>query len=188
MMDLILGAWPWYVTGPLIGLLVPAMLVLGSAFGVSGNLETLCTLAGAGKISNYFRVDLKARIPSLLFVIGSVLGGFIAVNWLTIENYSIDLSSDAVASISSLGISDVSGLQPLEIFNWDFLMSFKGFVMLCLGGFLIGFGTRYAGGCTSGHSISGLSGMQLISLVATIGFFIGGLISTHFLIPMILTP
>ena len=188
MMDLILGPWPWYVTGPLIGLLVPIMLVLGSVFGVSGNLETICSIAGAGKISDYFKFDLKSRMPNLLFVVGSVIGGFIAANWLTIENYSVDLSADALASISALGISDTTGLQPMELFNWEFLLSANGFILLCLGGFLIGFGTRYAGGCTSGHSISGLSALQLTSLIATIGFFIGGLISTHFLIPMILTP
>ena len=188
MIDFLFEPWPWYVTGPLIGLLVPTMLVLGSAFGVSANLETLCSIAGAGKISDYFRVDLETRMLNLLFVLGSVIGGFVAANWLTIENYSIELSSEAIVSISSLGITDTTGLQPMDIFNWNFLLSSNGLIMLCLGGFLVGFGTRYAGGCTSGHSISGLSGMQLISLIATIGFFIGGLVSTHFLIPLILTP
>ncbi len=127
-------------------------------------------------------------MPSLLFVLGAVMGGFIAANWLSIENYSIALSSDAIDSIQSLGVFDTTGLQPSELFNWEFLFSVNGLLLFCLGGFLIGFGTRYAGGCTSGHSISGLSSLQLTSLIATIGFFIGGLISTHFLIPLILTP
>ena len=56
-------------------------------------------------------------------------------------------------------------------------------MVLAVGGFLVGFGTRYAGGCTSGHAISGLSNLQLPSLVAVIGFFIGGLVMTHLIFP-----
>lgn len=185
-MDWILEPWPWYVTGPLIGLFVPAMLVLGSSFGISGNLETVCRLLGAGSVSDYFKFDLNSRIPSLLFVTGAVLGGFISANWLSNPYYSVDLSDAAVLSISELGVSDFNNLLPAQIFNWEFLFSIQGLVILCLGGFLIGFGTRYAGGCTSGHSISGLSSLNLTSLIATMGFFIGGLVSTHFLMPLIL--
>jgi uncharacterized membrane protein YedE/YeeE len=56
---------------------------------------------------------------------------------------------------------------------------------MVIGGFLVGFGTRYAGGCTSGHAISGLSNLQFASLIATIGFFAGGLIATHLLYPLL---
>jgi uncharacterized membrane protein YedE/YeeE len=53
--------------------------------------------------------------------------------------------------------------------------------LLLVGGVLIGFGTRYAGGCTSGH-VSGLSNLQIPSLKAVIGFF-GGLIMSYFYSP-----
>lgn len=145
----ILEAWPWYVSGPLIGAFVPLMLWLGSSFGVSGNLESICGLAGAGKVSDYFKFDFNSRVPGLLFVFGAIVGGFIAVNFLTLEDYSVDLSQAAVQSISDLGVTDFSGLQPTELFNWPFIASWKGLLLLCFGGFLIGFGTRYAGGCTS---------------------------------------
>lgn len=185
-MEWIVEAWPWYVSGPLIGIFVPMMLWLGSAFGISGNLESICSLVGAGRISDYFKFDLEPRIPGLLFVVGVILGGAIAGNWLTADGYSVALSNAAIESISELGITDFNGLQPQELFNWQFLMSWQGAILLCLGGFLIGFGTRYAGGCTSGHSITGLSAMRPASLIATIGFFIGGLITTHFILPLIL--
>lgn len=185
-MDIILQAWPWYVTGPLIGAFVPIMLWLGSSFGVSGNLESICSIVGAGRVSDYFKFDLEARVPGLLFVLGAIVGGFIAANVLTSEGYSVDLTQAAVNSIAELGVSNFSGLQPTELFNWQFLTSWKGLLLLCFGGFLIGFGTRYAGGCTSGHSITGLSAFRPASLIATIGFFIGGLITTHFILPLIL--
>lgn len=185
-MEWILEPWPWYVSGPLIGFLVPAMLWLGSSFGVSGNLESICGIVGAGRISDYFKFDLSTRIPGLLFVTGAILGGFIASNFLSSEDYSVALSASAVESIKALGITDFRGLQPSELFNWEFLTTQKGLILLCLGGFLIGFGTRYAGGCTSGHSITGLSALRPASLIATIGFFIGGLITTHFILPIIL--
>ena len=185
-MEWIVEPWPWYVTGPLIGMFVPAMMWLGSSFGISGNLESICSLAGAGRISDYFKFDLVPRVPSLLFVAGAILGGFIAGNYLTAADYSIDLTQEAIRSISDLGITEFNGLQPTELFNWEFLLTWQGALLLCLGGFLIGFGTRYAGGCTSGHSITGLSAMRPASLIATIGFFIGGLITTHFILPLIL--
>ncbi|MFM1875718.1 MAG: hypothetical protein RL266_1455 [Bacteroidota bacterium] len=187
-MDFLLGAWPWYVAGPLIGLFVPVMVWLGSAFGVSGNLESICSLAGAHRISDYFDNNISKRLPGLLFVFGAGIGGYVATHHLGTADYSVDLSDSARSSISQLGITDLHGLQPQQLFNWEFLLSWQGFIMLGLGGFLIGFGTRYAGGCTSGHSISGMSALQPNSLVATIGFFIGGLLSTHFLIPLLLTP
>lgn len=184
-MDWIFEPWPWYVSGPLIGLMIPTLLFLGSVFGISGNLETICSIAGAGRISDHFKVDIKSKLPRLFFAIGAMIGGFIAGQLLTNASYSVDLSDAAVSTISSYGITDFSGLQPAELFNWDFLTSTNGMILLGSGGFLIGFGTRYAGGCTSGHSITGLSSFQWSSLVATIGFFIGGLITAHALLPLL---
>lgn len=184
-MNWILEPWPWYVSGPLIGLMVPILLFIGSAFGISGNLETICSIAGAGKISDYFKVDISPKLPRLFFAVGAILGGFIAGQLLTEEHYAVELSDAAKTTISGYGISDFSGLQPSELFNWDFLTSSTGIILLGLGGFLIGFGTRYAGGCTSGHSITGLSSLQWPSLIATIGFFVGGLITTYLILPLL---
>jgi uncharacterized membrane protein YedE/YeeE len=183
-MNWIIEPWPWYVTGPLIGMFVPLMLLLGSSFGVSGNLESFCTLMGAGKVADYFKLDLKARMPGLLFVAGAVMGGFIVGNLLT-PDYAVAISQEAKNTISSFGITQFGGLQPQELFNWEFLFTTQGMIVLCLGGFLIGFGTRYAGGCTSGHAITGVSSFQTSSIIASVGFFIGGLITSRFILPLI---
>lgn len=185
MMEFLFESWPWYFSGILLGILVPLMLWLGSSFGVSGNLDSICGILGAERFSDHFKFDLKERIPSLIFVLGAVFGGFLAINYLTADNYSVDISAATIEVLHSFGVSHSQGLQPDGVFNWTFLGTPKGLILLVLGGFLVGFGGRYAGGCTSGHSISGMSNLQVPSLVATIGFFIGGLIATHILMPLI---
>ena len=187
-MNWIFEPWPWYVTGPLIGTFVPLMLLLGSSFGISGNLESICMVVGAGKVSDYFRSEFTPRVPGLLFVTGAVLGGFIAGNLLTNAEYVVSISDEAHRIISDWGITQFDGLQPEELFNWNFLFTIQGVILLCLGGFLIGFGTRYAGGCTSGHAITGISAFQSSSIIASIGFFIGGLITSHFILPILFGP
>jgi uncharacterized membrane protein YedE/YeeE len=183
--DFLLEPWPWYVSGILLGVLVPAMLWLGSSFGVSGNLDSICGIFWADRFSDYFKFDIKDRLPNLIFVAGSICGGFIAANFLTSANYSVAISSATVETLHLFGISNFEGLQPSQLFNLSFLGTPQGLILLVGGGFLIGFGSRWAGGCTSGHSITGISSLQLPSLVATIGFFIGGLIATHLLMPLI---
>lgn len=185
MMEFLYEPWPWYLSGILLGVLVPLMLWLGSGFGVSGNLDSICGMLGAERFSDHFKFNLKDKLPGLVFVLGAILGGFIAVYFLTAENYSVAISSATVGVLHAFGISHSQGLQPEQLFNWSFLASPQGFILLVLGGFLVGFGARWAGGCTSGHSITGISSLQLPSLVATIGFFIGGLIATHLLMPLI---
>lgn len=184
-MQFLLDPWPWYVTGPLLGLLVPVMLWLGSSFGVSGNLDTICGLLGAERLSDHFAFNLKERLASLLFVLSSIIGGFIAVNFLSMDDSRVDLSARTIVDLQKLGVSQSNGLLPDSLFNWEALGTPQGFIFLVLGGFLVGFGSRYAGGCTSGHSISGLSALQLPSLLATIGFFVGGLVATFILLPLI---
>jgi uncharacterized membrane protein YedE/YeeE len=183
--DILLEPWPWYFSGTLLGMLVPLMLWLGSSFGVSSNLDSICGIFGADRLSDYFKFDLKDRLPSLIFVAGSICGGFVAANYLTLDGYSVAIAASTVEALSALGISNFEGLQPSELFNVSFLGTPQGLILLVGGGFLIGFGSRWAGGCTSGHSISGMSSFQLPSLVATIGFFLGGLLATHVLIPLI---
>ncbi|MDO6737272.1 YeeE/YedE family protein [Wenyingzhuangia sp. 2_MG-2023] len=181
-MDLILAPWPWYVSGFLIALVMFLLLMMGDSFGMSSNLRTLCTICGAGKKTDFFQFDWKSQKWNLLVMIGAVIGGFIGAYFLS-SNSGVDISSETVLSLKDYGItSSATSYLPTEIF-WDF--SIKNLLLLAIGGFLVGFGTRYAGGCTSGHAISGLSNLQLPSLIAVIGFFAGGLFMIHFLFPII---
>ena len=183
---LLAKSWPWYVSGPMIGLFVPALLLLGNRmFGISSNLRHVCAAAMPGRVP-FFRYDWRsAGAWNLAFALGIVAGGIIAVHLLGAGSM-IQLSSAARASVAALGVHDVSGLVPGELFSWSALLTWHGVVMMVGGGFLIGFGTAYAGGCTSGHAISGLADLQLPSLVAVVGFFAGGLISTWLILPHLL--
>lgn len=178
--------WPWYVAGPLISLTMFLLLFYGKSFGVSSTLRTACAMGGAGKLSDFFDLDWKSQMWNIIFVFGMVIGGFIASTWLQ-QPDPIPLAQDTVQKLQELGINNPGeDYLPEEIFSWESLFTLRGFILLVIGGFLIGFGTRYAGGCTSGHAISGLSDLQVPSLLAVIGFFIGGLIMTYFLLPLIL--
>ena len=185
MLSLASAPWPWYVAGPAIGLFVPALLILDNrVFGVSSNLRHLCSAVLPSRLE-YFRYDWKrSGLWNLLFVAGILVGGFLAAHWGPAQNVAI--SDQTRLALMRLGIHDFSGIAPREVFTWSALLSLRGFASVILGGFLVGFGTAYAGGCTSGHAISGLANLQLPSLIAVAGFFAGGLIATHFLLPLFL--
>lgn len=184
-MDLFKQPWPWYVAGPLIGLFVPALLLLGNKkFGISSSLRHICAACFPADIS-FFKYDWKKESWNLVFAAGIILGGFIAFHFLSVIQ-PMDLNPGFINALMEYGLGDFNYLLPPELFNWTTLFSFKGFLLMVLGGFFVGFGTRYAGGCTSGHSIMGLSNLQWPSLVATICFMIGGILVANFLIPVIL--
>ena len=184
-MDFILQPWQWYVSGPLIAFVLFLFFFFGKNFGVSTNLETMCTIAGAGKISDYFKKDWKERDWALIFLLGLIIGGFIAINYLSTTT-TIELNPKTVEELADLGFTNAGNAYvPSEIFSIENMLTLKGFSILIIAGILIGFGTRYAGGCTSGHAITGLSSLQLPSLIAVIGFFIGGLIMTWLIFPLI---
>lgn len=179
--------WEWYVAGPMISLVMFLLLYFGKEFGVSGNLRTLCSIAGAGKVNDFFRFDWKSQLWNLVFVLGGLTGGYIASTYLS-NSSVVGISDATILQLKSLGIENPgSTYLPTDIFSWEALATPKYALMLVVGGVLVGFGTRYAGGCTSGHAISGLSNLQVPSLIAVIGFFIGGLIMTHFILPHLLT-
>lgn len=184
MIALIQQAWPWYFSGLLIFLIMLTLIFWGKSFGFSANLQTLCTLAGAGKKVKFFDIDWKAQRWNLLFLLGSMLGGFIASTFLQSPE-PLQLSAATIADLKSLGFSFNGGLNPDELYANKVFTEPKTIMILLTGGLLVGFGARYAGGCTSGHAISGLSNLQLPSLLAVIGFFTGGLIMTHFIFPLI---
>ena len=182
--------WPWYVAGPIIGLFVPALLIAGNRmFGVSSNLRHLCSmccelLPDSRSGIAHFRYDWKqSGLWNLLFVAGACAGGFLASRWN--GPHDIGISEQTRLALSNLGIHDFSGLAPREVFSWQALLTVRGFMSVVVGGFLVGFGTAYAGGCTSGHAISGLADRQLPSLIAVLGFFAGGLVGTYLILPLI---
>lgn len=186
LVALIMGPWPWYMAGPAIGLMVPALLLVGNkSFGVSSNLRHLCAATIPGRVA-FFRYDWRrAGGWNLAFALGILLGGFVAGRFLTGDPV-VHVGPAARDSMAALGIHDFTGLVPRELFRWSALLTWHGLAMLLGGGLLIGFGTAYAGGCTSGHAISGLADFQLPSLVAVCGFFVGGLIGTWLILPRLL--
>lgn len=184
-MDYILQPWPWYVAGPLIAFIMFLLLVLGRQFGMSSNLRTMCTICGADRKAEFFRFNWKAQRWNLIVILGAALGGFIAINFLTADP-AVAINPDTVANLNELGFASAGkAYLPDELYSFEALMNFKSLALLVIGGFLIGFGARWAGGCTSGHAISGLSNLQLPSLIAVIGFFIGGLVMVHIIFPLI---
>lgn len=184
MIEFFIEPWSWWFSGMMISIVMFTMLYFGKSFGFSSNLRTLCTVAGAGRKVKFFDFDWKTQSWNLVFLIGAVIGGWIARHFLS-NGESLALSQATLESISVLGFSAPQGAQPDEIFGWEAVMTIKGFFILAFGGLMVGFGSRYAGGCTSGHAISGLSDLQLPSLIAVIGFFIGGLIMTYLMFPLI---
>jgi uncharacterized membrane protein YedE/YeeE len=186
MLDIIKEPWPWYIAGPLIGLTVPALLILGNkSFGISSSLRHICAACIPANVS-FFKYDWKKESWNLFFVLGIFFGGMIAAHLLMIPG-EIIVNPNLKAELATYGITDYSNLVPTELMNFESLLTLKGFILMVVGGFLVGFGTRYAGGCTSGHAIMGLSNLQWPSLVATICFMIGGFLMANVILPIILS-
>lgn len=184
-MEFILNPWPWYVSGPLIALTMFVLLYLGKNFGMSANLRTMCTLCGAGKTASFFKFDWKTQKWNLLVMVGAIIGGFIASNYLG-AGQSPALNPDTVVQLEEMGIHSAGeDYVPTELFGSEAMQDPKVVALLVAGGLLVGFGARYAGGCTSGHSISGISNLQVPSMIATVGFFVGGVIMIHLIFPLI---
>jgi uncharacterized protein len=182
-----LAYWPWYVVGPIITAIMVSLLMVGRRFGVSSNFETLCTIGGAGRISSYFKTDWHQRKWNLWFLLGSITGGAIARFGLLGTKAPAHISEATVATYTALGVTDAGeAYNPSFLFGEQVWTSPMAILCLLLGGLAVGFGTRWAKGCTSGHAISGVSSLQIPSLIAVVGFFIGGLTMTHLLFPVIL--
>jgi uncharacterized membrane protein YedE/YeeE len=184
MLELIRQPWHWAVAGVLIGLTVPILLLIGNkSFGISSSLRHICAACFPADIP-FFKYDWKKEAWNLFFVLGIGIGGFIATTLLS-NPEPIQISEKTVLALQQLGVHDFGHLLPADIFSFESLFSLKGLFFIVLGGFMVGFGTRYAGGCTSGHAIMGLSNLQLPSLIATISFMAGGFFMTNVLFPFI---
>jgi uncharacterized membrane protein YedE/YeeE len=185
MIEYIQQPWPWYIAGPLIGLVVPALLLLGNkTFGISSSLRHICAACLPAGIP-FFNYDWKKESWNLFFMAGIILGGFVATYYLSTPG-PVAINPKTAALLQTQGVRDFSGMLPKDIFNFSQLLTLRGLIFTVLGGFLVGFGTRYAGGCTSGHAIMGISSLQWPSLVATCCFMLGGYLMTWFLLPYLL--
>ena len=185
MLEWLQKPWPWYIAGPIIGLMVPALLLVGNkSLGISSSLRHICAACLPAKIP-FFQYDWKKEAWNLFFVSGVLIGGFIAANYLSAHE-PIQVNEKLLTELRQYGITNHNSMAPVDIFNWAGILTLKGFILMVVGGFLVGFGTRYAGGCTSGHSIMGLSNLQFSSLVATICFMAGGFIMANLIMPFIL--
>jgi uncharacterized membrane protein YedE/YeeE len=176
--------WPWYIGGPLIGLVVPVVyLYAGRKWGLSSTLRDVCAATLPAGL-DYLHYAWREQGGWRLAMVGGLLAGGAVASLLGSPDVAI--SSATIADLAALGITDFGGLVPHEIFSWSGLTTLPGLVLIVGGGFLVGFGARWAGGCTSGHSISGLATLRPSSLIATVGFFVGGLVSTHILLPLLM--
>lgn len=186
MIEFLKQPWPWYIAGPLIGLTVPALLILGNkSFGISSSLRHICASCFPANIP-FFKYDWKKEVWNLFFVFGIFLGGVVAIGFLPNPN-PIAVNPKLASELAGYGITHYDHLVPTDVMSWASLFTLRGFILMVVGGFLVGFGTRYAGGCTSGHAIMGLSNLQWPSLIATISFMIGGFIMANLILPYILS-
>jgi uncharacterized membrane protein YedE/YeeE len=192
IIEFISQPWHWAVSGAGIVLVMFILLRFGGNFGASSNLRTLCAIGGAGKKVNFFDFDWKGQLWNLVFILSAIVGGYLAVTVFASPE-PVQIAQSTQEHLASLGIQTPQtideglGYVPREIFAGENLFTLRNMILLVVGGFFVGFGARYAGGCTSGHAISGLSNLQLPSLIAVIGFFIGGLLMAWVILPLLLT-
>lgn len=180
------GPWPWFIVGPIIAGVMSALLLIGKRFGLSSNLRTMCTIAGADRFSDYFRLDWRSQKWNLVFVLGTITGGAVA-RFLLLKPGTAGISPVTIDRLQSLGIEDAGkAFNPDALFGPETWSNPWALAVLLVGGVLVGFGTRWANGCTSGHAISGLSSFQWPSVIAAFGFFLGGYIASHFFLPALL--
>ena len=184
MRELVTQSWSWWFSGALIAGIMFFLLYFGRSFGFSSNLRTICAASGLVKKVQLFDFNWRSQTWNLVFLVGAIAGGFIAKEFLSSDG-PVQISQATIADLGELGFAAPESLQPAELFSLESAFSLKGFLILSAGGLMVGFGSRYAGGCTSGHAISGLSDLQLPSLIAVLGFFIGGLTMTFLIFPLI---
>lgn len=185
-MEQLYAPWPWYLTGPILGLSVPLLLWLGNKrLGISATMRHACAMLLPGKLP-LFNYNWKAETWSLIFALGIGIGGWLAGSVFPNPD-PVAISVATSNMLAAQGVTDQTGLAPPQLFSWGSLLTLKGSLLMGLGGFMVGFGTRWARGCTSGHGIFGLSTMQWPSLIATASFFAGGIVFSVLVLPLILS-
>ena len=182
MLERLSQPWHWSVAGVFIGLIVPTLLIIGNKhFGISSSLRHICAACMPGRVP-FFHYDWKKEAWNLFFVGGILLGSVLTTVFLPNPN-PIAIDPALATDLAGYGVAKIDGIVPTDLFSFESLFTLRGFLLMVAGGFLVGFGTRYAGGCTSGHAIMGLSNLQWSSLIATISFMVGGFLMTWLLLP-----
>lgn len=157
--------WSPYVVGALIGLLnLAAMLLSGKTLGASTSFAKasgmIRRIFNRDKVDNneYYQKTTPTVDWGFMLVVGIVLGSLL----------SSLLSGDfRLEFVPVMWAEEISG------------SFFIRFLVALFGGIVLGIGSRWAGGCTSGHGISGTSQLSLISWAAAISFFVGGILSAY---------
>ncbi|MEP7107045.1 MAG: YeeE/YedE thiosulfate transporter family protein [Ferruginibacter sp.] len=185
MIEILKQPWTWYAGGIIIGLIVPVLLISGNKyFGISSNLRHICAACFPANIP-FFKYNWKKELWNFFFIGGILIGAFIAAYFLK-DSAPVLVNKQLAYELAGYGITDFGSMVPRQLFSFESLFTVRGLIIMIGGGFLVGFGTRYAGGCTSGHSIMGLSNLQFPSLVATCCFMTGGVIMANLLLPIIM--
>lgn len=177
---------PWYIIGPVIGVIVLVMLLgLNKMLGISSSLQHFCSMLGCFK-TPYFSYDWKQKKWSLYFAFGLIMSGVFA-HFFGPEPSIDQINPATLEALEHQGwiLQTETGWYPAIFTDFNdlrFLITFGLF-----GGILVGFGVRYANGCTSGHAIMGLAQLSWSSLLAVAFFFIGGLLATWLIIPILIS-
>lgn len=185
ILNFISQPWQWYVAGPAIGLIIVFLQWFDNKpLAASSSYRHVCaaTFPSGIKFLNY---NWKAESWNLFFVGGIFLGGLLAGTILTHPS-NIAITNETTQQLHAAGLTDTNGFAPAQLFSFSALQTISGFIIIVVGGFLIGFGSRYAGGCVSGHSMTGISDLQWTSLLATVCIFTGGIFAANILLPLIL--
>lgn len=183
-MEWFITPWPWYVSGPLLGLFVPILLLLGNKqLGLSSSLRAVCAATLPANLE-FFKYDWRTSgLWNIALALGILAGAAIVCATIGVPTPAIaEQTRDALIA---LDVHRVAGLVPDEVFSWQSLGTFRGAVCVLGGGFLVGFGAAYGGGCTSGHGILGLASLQKASFVALTSIFGAGVLATFVLMPLI---
>ena len=159
------GGWSPYLAGGLSGLLIiVSVLWTGKFFGASTSF-----VRSAGMLGKIFEPERVSQLEyfvrylpqfdwQLMFVIGIFVGSLIASLWS--------------GSFKWQGVPDMwaerFGSSPVK----------RGIVAF-FGGIIAMYGARLAGGCPSGHGLSGIIQLAVSGLIAMVFFFIGGIIMTR---------
>lgn len=176
--------WPWYLAGPLIGLIIILLQWIDNKpLAASSSYRHICaaTLPSGIKFLNY---NWKGEYWNLFFVAGIIAGGM--VTGAIHHTHQVTITNETIRQLQAAGLTDTSGFAPAQLFSLAAVQTIAGFLTIVLGGFLIGFGSRYAGGCVSGHSMTGISDLQWTSMLATACIFFGGIFTSYILLPFLI--
>lgn len=150
--------FPWYVVGPMLGLIVPLLLLVGNKmFRITTTFQHFCAALLPTKNIPFLQYDWKPQLWNFSFVLGFIL---------------------ATPIFHLLFPAHVLTFLPESFY------SLEGVLLLFGGGILIGFGARYAGGCTAGTAITGLATFQFVTAYGVLSFF-GSAIITSFILGLL---